>query len=320
MSTLTGLKQLDQADEHCIQIRTCRKVYSEKKGFLFFNAPNQGIDIEVKYLDTDPSAPPSIPVVLAVHGAPGSYYDFEEMIAFLKNQGVRIVAANFPDLSLIRERGIFKHTNEERSEFLHDWLKEIGVNRVDVAITHSSGVYSTIKLWQENHNLIKSLVMLNPAGHRRATAMKPAWMMNTAAYLYVTGVGRELFHSLFVHLVRALGSKVKIDEDNILNALLTCMTMTFAGVETFASTLKELSMRKTPTCYLYSEKDKLIDTIIYKEMVQILGSNLSDVFIVSNDGKNLNKGKIHIHSCFIFRSYSHLSLQFQSHQSLTIPG
>jgi len=287
-ATSSSQALINPKDEKTVKIRTCRNVYSNKSenlGFLIRNAPKGGIDVDVQYLDTDPHASSSVPTVLAVHGAPGNYQDFQDIIVRLKGKGFRVVAPNFPDLAFTNKTGCFKHTTEEKSEFLTDWLNEVGIDRVDVALMHSSGVYSTMKVWEENPSLMKSLIMINPAGHRRIRAMKPAWMTNTVSYLNISSPGRAIFNTLFVHVIRSMGTRVKNDEANVHNAVLACMTMTFAGVQRLEGYLKALSERKTPTSYLYSEKDKLVDTAIFREMVEMVGAKLSDVAYASLDGQ-----------------------------------
>lgn len=46
-----------------------------------------------------------------------------------------------------------------------------------------------------------------------------------------------------------------------------------------------LRQRKTPTSYIYSEKDKLVDTSIFHEMTRILGADLCNVTSYNKEGK-----------------------------------
>lgn len=88
------------------QVTTCEKLYQEwretRKSYK--KAPSDGITINVEYADTkslitnghDYTSDEPHPVVLALHGAPGSHQDFAPIIKHLSKQGVRIIAPNFP--------------------------------------------------------------------------------------------------------------------------------------------------------------------------------------------------------------------------------
>ena len=85
-------------DSHVVRIKTCKRVYSERNGpsYLFRNCPKEGIEIEVKYYDSNPTATPSTPVVGAFHGVPGSFQVFAGIIPDLRAKGFRVIAPNFP--------------------------------------------------------------------------------------------------------------------------------------------------------------------------------------------------------------------------------
>lgn len=46
-----------------------------------------------------------------------------------------------------------------------------------------------------------------------------------------------------------------------------------------------LRQRKTPTSYIYSEKDKLVDTSIFHEMTRLLGADLCNVTTYNKEGR-----------------------------------
>lgn len=94
-----------------VQIATCGNLYEQwKKHKKFYRkAPDCGITVNVEYADTvcdlsfnDAGQTRTAnelkhrPVVLALHGAPGSHSDFAHLIKYFTMQGVRVIAPNFP--------------------------------------------------------------------------------------------------------------------------------------------------------------------------------------------------------------------------------
>lgn len=49
--------------------------------------------------------------------------------------------------------------------------------------------------------------------------------------------------------------------------------------------LEVLRQRNTPTAYIFSEKDKLVDAAIFHEMTRLLGGDLSNVTNYNKEGK-----------------------------------
>lgn len=91
---------------------------------------------------------------------------------------------------------------------------------------HSSAVYPVMKLWKEDPGLVKSLVMLNPAGHRVIKAMKPEWFISNLTRATLTPFGRWLFSVLGKPIISAKGVAVKTDD--IDNVVLAANTMYLA--------------------------------------------------------------------------------------------
>lgn len=107
---------------------TCRQVYSEKrKHYIFKKCPAEGISVDVSYADTRP-ADKSVPTILAVHGAPGNYKDYSQLIEYFGRE-VRVIAPNFPNMAFTDRTRTFRHTTEEKVEYLRDFLKEINVDK-----------------------------------------------------------------------------------------------------------------------------------------------------------------------------------------------
>jgi len=64
---------------------------------FYKNAPINGAFFDVDYVDTNQNEyNHKQPLVLALHGVPGSHQDFGPLIKHLYPKGVRVIAPNFP--------------------------------------------------------------------------------------------------------------------------------------------------------------------------------------------------------------------------------
>ena len=94
----------------------------------------------MSFLDTDPSGSSNIPTILAIHGAPEIYHDFQHLIERLGVKGYRVIVLHFPDMKFTDY-----HSTEEKYDLLTDFLIAINVTNFDLAFLHSSGVYPKIR-------------------------------------------------------------------------------------------------------------------------------------------------------------------------------
>lgn len=137
-----------------VKVKTCADVYDNWRAYKRFykrKAPKDGIEFNIDYLDTGACMSDlqrsEAPIVLALHGAPGSYRDFAQLIQHLNRQQVRVIAPNFPEYMATVETGIlFRHSGDEKAAYLRDFLQAIQVNRIDLLVSHSSAIYPSLLL------------------------------------------------------------------------------------------------------------------------------------------------------------------------------
>ena len=90
-----------------IEITTCDQLYKswKKTNKLYRNAPEQGLTMDVEYIDTKNqliiSKSQRKPIILALHGSPGTYHTFDPFITHLTEQGARVISPNFPSKKFI---------------------------------------------------------------------------------------------------------------------------------------------------------------------------------------------------------------------------
>lgn len=168
--------------------------------------------------------------VLMLHGTPGNYQHFNQLIAHLTGQGVRVIAPNFPDISLTRQSKYFRHSPEEKAEYIKTLAATIGVTDYDCMLTHSSGVYTGcvarlinlltllitslcvlrdagVTAWQDKHKIgVKSFMWLNPCGLDILTPMRPVWLIRGMVKTYQTDFGAQLLDAVGVTVAKLAGN------------------------------------------------------------------------------------------------------------------
>ena len=248
---------------------------------MYRNGTAEGITYNMTYLDTKPGAS-NVPTILAAHGAPGTYNDYSELIEKLSGKGYRVIAPNLPDMKLTDETRTFYHSPEERYELLSDFLAAINVSNLDLAFMHSGATYAVTKLWNDTPGFVKSLVWINPTGHRRPRSMRPVWFADSVATVNMFPLGRQLYRNLGFVFSKITKVRAQSPED-LDNAALSCLTLytVFRGDNRLPDYVAKVAETKTPFSFFYSDRDKLVEKEIFQELVQMLGATPQNVNIAS---------------------------------------
>lgn len=279
--------------EKVITFNSCKEFYSSKtKSKLFNRCKPHGIQVELKYIDTHDETDKAKATVLALHGAPGSYEDFAGIINQLTTQGCRVIAPNLPDIKLTNQTGKYFHSTEEKGEILRDFLRAIEAPIIDVAMMHSAGVYPGMKLWYERPELIKSLVLLNPSGHRRCKGMKPAVWIDLLAQMNLSRTGRLLWQRFGATAISLLGHAAKISKEETDGSITAMLGMYMAGVERLEVYCRHAANMGTPTVMLFTDRDRLIELNIYLEILQMFGATLENVNMIDAKTGLVKQGEL----------------------------
>lgn len=156
-----------------------------------------------------------------------------------------------------------------------------------MALLHSNGVYSGMKLWHEDPDRIKSLVMFHPAGHRPMKSMQPAWLLGQIVKMNLTPWGRKLYYAISKPILKMCG--MPLDVNNLETIMFAGQAMFLARGHRLNKYLPALREKKTPTMFLFAEKDKLVDTKISYEMAEKLGAKKEQMDIY-NGGELVQEG------------------------------
>ena len=149
--------QLNQKRQ--VELNTCADVYEHWRSYkrLYKKAPKDGVSFQIDYIDTglalSEEERSKRPIALALHGAPGSYHDYALLINHLTQQRVRVIAPNWPEyIATVKTKVLFRHSADEKAAYLRDFLKAIGVRKIDLLISHSSAIFPTLLLLLNANN------------------------------------------------------------------------------------------------------------------------------------------------------------------------
>lgn len=109
-------------------------------------------------------------------------------------------------MSLTKETKYFRHSPEERVEFIKAILAEAGIERIDLLASHSSGTFSAVRLWKEATHPVRSLALFNPLGFEITVPMQPYWFSRRFVKTWQSQSGRFLLEKIGVPLLVKLGN------------------------------------------------------------------------------------------------------------------
>lgn len=269
-----------------VKITTCATLYQRwalTRKAMYAQAMN-GLKLQVEYADTidlckNYENESDLITIVALHGAPGSHEDFEPFIKYFSNKNIRIIVPNYPDFNLTIQSKVFRHSAEEKFEFIKDFFKALNVKRIDLLLSHSSSVYPTALLLCDETSAklqIKSVALFSPAGHRMIKGMRPAWFTEGSVKVYQNKFGRLIYRIFGKGFIKVTHT-VTVKPESMNNVILSAQTMRYSNYKHLDKYLKKIKENKIPTLWVCSENDRLIEKEIFNEMIDIIGAKESNI-------------------------------------------
>lgn len=238
-----------------------------------------GVMFDTAYFDTHPgiNTNPDTPVIVALHDTPGSLNDMIPILQPFCNLGYRVVAPNFPDSTHTRGMSKYDDTTfsgktDERVTFIHDFLKTIGIERIDMLIGQGSGCNTVISYTANllNKHAVRSIALISPIGHKPSKALKayPAvlefeqlWNQSTL-FKFPLRLSLEIssFHKFPVLRTYRQRDRLKV-------------MLHFAGFqyEWLNSDSFGIGSSSIPRLMTYNLNNKLVDEDLMEEYTELLG-------------------------------------------------
>ncbi|XP_064602638.1 uncharacterized protein LOC135468359 isoform X2 [Liolophura sinensis] len=251
-----------------------------------------GVKFDVSYVDSHPEAPYNIktPVVVGLHGTPGSHQDLLPILEPMVAQGCRVVIPNFPGYGYTRGIGpghddCFTHSPEEKTQFLVDFLTVIGIPRVDLLVGHSAGCYPLTHMCADRSG-IQSAMLICPAIHTSYRGIRPHKVLKLISDWWEVPMCRPALNAA-VYLASSGGEYKGIPVSHIMTAIRTTLNVNFENVIHNAMAMDQ---KKFPACVMFSDNDKKIQLHLMKEYIELLGITDEETETYTSDAPDTSRG------------------------------
>lgn len=222
------------------------------------------------------------PVIIALHGAPGSWQDFQEMGEEFAKKGTRFIVPEFPGFggSSLSKEDIYKleHSTESKFEILKAIISALGLTRIDVCIGHSAGSWIAYKTCADLE-MVKSGVFINGLGARPHRALRPYWGVKLAAWCLRNKVTHPVAYRMLPVLYKIVGFRVT-DTSPLQAAVERVATSGLDNMSRYAETIKG---REIPVLFAWAENDYIVETEISKEMAKMTGVRESEIIHIDRE-------------------------------------
>ncbi|CAL1547115.1 unnamed protein product [Lymnaea stagnalis] len=147
-----------------------RYIFVKTLDHFYEDVPN-GIILDTAYADSRPGEDfdKNSPVILGLHDTPGSHHDLLPILGTFAKLGCRTVAPTFPghgDTQGLMPGfdDIFSHSTSERSQFVHNFLADLGIERVDIIIALGAACYPAMRLCAggDTNDFYRSMALISP--------------------------------------------------------------------------------------------------------------------------------------------------------------
>lgn len=239
-----------------------------------------GVGFNVGFIDTahglSLKEKANMPIILAVHGIPGTHEDLAHFLERYAQQGFRVIIPNLPSFGITTfiERSTmryFSHSTEEQVDFIVQFLSTLGVSKLHLVVGHSVGTLPlTVLCAKSTKSIIKGAVFLCPIhGHKLPRGMQPKWLLEQSGiWFYSNFICRWIVVQVYKQII-APRNKVKKSSSEEVGAII--QTGYNMGFDYLPGIAMEMDIRKIPLLYVITEDDPLIDASCSKEYAYMLG-------------------------------------------------
>ncbi|PRD26156.1 UNVERIFIED_CONTAM: hypothetical protein NCL1_38895 [Trichonephila clavipes] len=279
----------DALKEKEIEIQTCGKLFEKwRKEKKFWSVPKSNITFRVKYIDTGHQGEGAVkPTIISLHGSPGNYKEFNSITASLCKKGVRVIAPNFPGSEIIQP-SVFRHTPEEKAEFIRDFLRALRIPSVDMVLCHSSALFPGLQLSLDNKDIsVNSLALINPTGLEIPRLLQPVWLTKPLTRLSEFPMGYQLTKMVGQRLAKKPELKGGTFEEHFLSAF----TLLHSNIPKKGALFQTLLDQNFPVFMAFSHNDKLISRKTSYKMADMMVLS-KDIVTYDKDGKPNGSGGV----------------------------
>ena len=223
------------------------------------------------------------PVVVMIHGVPGSHRDFRYLAPLLSDD-VRVVRVDLPGMGGTPLTAGFDHSLGARAQAVLAAMDALGLGRV-VLVGHSMGGGVAVALADLAPERVAGLALLASTGPRRHRGMRglAPWVLNGLAWLLtVPVVGEHLLGKL-----RARWRRARFPNTDSMTAADFQFQLKLAANMDFAAHGQRLARLRLPALVAYTEDDHLGEGDVSRAVVAAIHGARALPF--PDGGHNLQK-------------------------------
>ncbi|XP_060068212.1 uncharacterized protein LOC132548366 isoform X2 [Ylistrum balloti] len=247
--------------------------------------PGERMTLDIGVWEVCPSTmTASTPLVVAVHGVPGSSQDFDVIGRKLAGHGIRVVGLDFPGFGKSRLLGQdiyhLDHSTEGKYEMLTTILDTLDITRVDVLMGHSAGTWLNYKVAADS-NLVKSSVFLNPLSKRYHRSLRPFVAVKLLAALLRTSFLHSTFLRCLPFIYKVLG--FVLEEDAFPSLPIAVESVRYPNFDKMQAYAETAAARKHPFVMAITRNDKIGEWNFGMEMAYHMGIEAGEITEHKND-------------------------------------
>ncbi|XP_072171926.1 uncharacterized protein [Diadema setosum] len=231
------------------------------------------------------------PVVICVHGIPGTYGAYRPIGSRIAARGYRVLAVNLPGngYSDVDLSSSYDCTSQHKAQVVKEFIFALGLERVAMVIGHSSGcmVVTSMASDPELDRVVESVGMICGTGiipHRmqRQYAVIPylPYLLYRAVFLPI--IGPVVLH-LVSNFVFRMGFRGRTREAQVL-----CIhEAAILRFDLFAKDLKEMRRKQLPSLLFYCLDDTIVEAEKIPGTIETLGITEDGIKKYDADGQPL---------------------------------
>lgn len=226
---------------------------------IVINVPYKNHIAKIKYYE---SGLRNDPVILAVHGAPGSLDNFKEFAQSISTFGYRFICPEFPGYSnsKIDDSASYIDSTECRVELITSFINCLSISKILCVIGHSFGSAAALNLAANKSNIL-SAAFFNGMGLTPHRALRPFWAIRALAIVLSLPFTSKAVNLFLPNFINKRGFSVT-DDQGLANAIKGFKTINFENIRKDSNILRESGK---PVLLASSENDKIIEASIVRD-------------------------------------------------------
>ena len=191
-------------------------------------------------------------------------------------------------MSLTEKSQYYRHSAEERADYIKRVLEATQINHIDIVASHSCGSYVSAQLFADKSSAdIGSLAFLNPMPTDYIAATKPQYVLRNL----VNGWASKYQPFVEKYGVKALElAGYPYTKNKIEDIVEACSTHFRTNRAQYVSNLNHIASAKVQLLVVVSDTDQFVTRNQTKNFLDILSVSSNQEFVYDKSGKLLQEG------------------------------